>query len=317
MAFALRSVIACRYLARLSSPFFLLTSKGTPMAKPFLLMIRIFRPWKPQARTTALFFCISLSAGLTGLGCGFSSGAQPPGKGPGHRAQTLALTPQQELALGRQAYKEVLSNPKEFGAVIPADRPECKHVRAVAQRIIEAAGIEPLQREINLRNGYRFEWEVNVLDNDQINAFCLPGGKIAVFRGLLRVVQNDDQLATVIAHETAHALAHHSSERLARKEMNRGGIGVIWSKAFDRQEEAEADHIGLFLMTFAGYNPDHAVIFWKRMQQTAGGQKGLPEILSDHPSDAHRIQSMSNWVPQAKAAKRALDEGRIEPARGR
>jgi predicted Zn-dependent protease len=287
------------------------------MAKPFLLMIRILRPWKLQVRTTALFFCISLTAGLTGLGCGFSSGAQTAGEGPGHRAQALALTPQQELALGRQAYKEVLSHPKEYGAVIPADRPECRRVRAVAQRIIEAAGIEPLQREINLRKGYRFEWEVNVLDNDQINAFCLPGGKIAVFRGLLRVVQNDDQLATVISHETAHALAHHSSERVALKEMNRGGPGGIWSKAYDRQEESEADHIGLFLMTLAGYNPDEAVLFWKRMQQATGGHQGLPEILSDHPSDAHRIQSMTNWAPKAKAAKRAFDEGRIEPARSR
>ncbi len=145
-------------------------------------------------------------------------------------AQTLALSPRQELALGRQAYKEVLSNPRKYGPVMPADRPECQRVRAIAQRIIHAAGIEPLQREINLRKGYRFEWEVNVLDNEQVNAFCLPGGKIAVFHGLLRVVQNDDQLATVLSHEIAHALAHHSSERVARKEMNQGGLGGSGAK---------------------------------------------------------------------------------------
>jgi predicted Zn-dependent protease len=290
--------------------------EGMRMAAPFLLKIGITFPWKPRVCTIALF-CISLSAGLAGFGCEFPSGAEAAGEGPGHRAQELALSPQQELTLGRQAYKEVLSNPREYGSVVPADRPECRRVRAVAQRIIEAAGIEPLQREINLRKGYRFEWEANVLNNDKINAFCLPGGKIAVFRGLLQVVQNDDQLATVISHETAHALAHHSSERVARKEMNHGGLGVIWSKAYDRQEESEADHIGLFLMTFAGYNPDEAVLFWKRMQQATGGQQGLPEILSDHPSDTRRIQSMTKWTPQAKAAKRAFDERRIEPARGR
>jgi predicted Zn-dependent protease len=282
------------------------------MAKPFLMKLG----GRPPVCSIALF-CISLSAGLTSFGCEFQGGPVAPGEGPGHRAQELALSPQQELALGRQAYKEVLSNPREYGPVIPADRPECQRVRAVTQRIIHAAGIEPLRREINLRKGYRFEWEVNVLDNDQINAFCLPGGKIAVFSGLLRIVQNDDQLATVISHEIAHALAHHSSERVARKEMNHGGLGGIWSKAFDREEESEADHIGLFLMTFAGYDPDEAVLFWKRMQRATGGRQGLPEILSDHPSGAHRIQNMTNWAPKAKAAKRAFDEGRIEPARGR
>lgn len=286
------------------------------MAGSFLLKFGIRYASRPRVWPITLF-CISLSAGLAGIGCEFPSGPEAAGEGPGHRTQTLALSSQQELALGRQAYKEVLSNPREYGAVIPADRPECQRVRAIAQRIIDAAGIEPLQREINLRKGYRFEWEVNVLDKDQINAFCLPGGKMAVFLGLLRVARNDDQLATVISHETAHALAHHSSERVARKELNRGGLGVIWSKAFDRQEEAEADHIGLFLMTFAGFNPDEAVLFWERMQQATSGQQRLPEILSDHPSDAHRIQSMRNWVPQAKAGKRAFDEGRIEPARDR
>lgn len=264
-----------------------------------------------------LLVCLSLSAGWTFFGCDFPNDPGGGQNGPGHRAQQLALSPQEELALGRRAYKEVLSNPNEFGRVIPADQPECQRVRGIAQRIIQAVGIEPLQREINLRKGYRFEWEVNVLENKQVNAFCLPGGKVAVFQGLLRVVQNDDQLATVLSHEIAHALAHHSSERIARNEMNRSGFGGIWNKAYDREQEAEADHIGLFLMTFAGYDPVEAVQFWERMQQAAAGQQHLPEILSDHPSDAHRIRNMKVWLPQAKAGKQAFDEGRIEPARGR
>jgi metalloendopeptidase OMA1, mitochondrial len=263
-------------------------------------------------------YWICTFAVLVTVGCEFPSGAAGAGggEGPGHRQQRLALSPQQELELGRDAYREVLSNPKEYGRVIPADRPESQRVRKVARRIIHAAGIEPLQREINLRKGYRFKWEVNALDKPAVNAFCLPGGKVAVFDGILRVARNDDQLATVLSHEIAHALAHHSSERVARKGMDRGGLGVIWSKAYDRQEESEADHIGLFLMTFAGYDPEEAVRFWERMQQASGGQK-IPEILSDHPSDAHRIQQMKQWVPKAKAAKKAFDEGRIAPAPGR
>jgi predicted Zn-dependent protease len=258
--------------------------------------------------------CLCLSAITAISGCDVPNGAAGGGQGPGHRAQTLGLSPEQELELGRQAYRQVLANPSKYGRVVPREQPECQRVRGVAERIIHAWEIEPLQREINLRKGYRFEWSINVLDKDDINAFCLPGGKMFVFRGLLRVVQNDDQLATVISHEMAHALAHHGSERVARDEVNRGPLGGVWSKSYDRAQEAEADHIGLFLMTFAGYDPAEAVRFWERMAQATAGQQRLPEILSDHPSDAHRIQNMRNWVPRARAAKQAFDEGRIEPA---
>jgi predicted Zn-dependent protease len=261
----------------------------------------------------AAAFC-ALCLALVTAGCEFPNGGGPQGQGPGHRPQMLALSPQQELELGRRAYREVLSHPEEFGRALPVDSPEVQRVRAVTRRIIRAAEIEPLQREINLRPGYRFEWEVNVLDSNKVNAFCLPGGKIAVFKGMLRVVQNDDQLATVLSHEIAHALAHHSSERLARQEINRGGIGGFWSKAFDREQESEADHIGVFLMTLAGYDPDEANRFWDRMQRIAGGRQAIPEILSDHPSDERRIRQLEKWIPRAKAAKQAYDEGRIAPA---
>ena len=262
-------------------------------------------------------FCSLIAAiGLTIFGCEFSGGASAGGggEGPGRRAQKLGLSPEQELQLGRQAYKAVLSSPSKYGRVVPADRPECQRVREIAQRIIHASKIEPLQREINLRRDGKFEWEVNVLDMNQVNAFCLPGGKMVVFKGLLPVAQNDHQLATVISHEMAHALAHHSSERAARQEMNQSGLGGFWSKAYDREQESEADHIGLFLMTFSGYDPLEAVHFWERMQQATGGQQRLPEILSDHPSDAHRIQDIKAWIPKAKAARKAFDEGQIAPA---
>lgn len=247
-------------------------------------------------------------------GCG-DLGGEGAGEGPGRRRQELALTPQQELEVGRRAYREILEQYR--GRILPADSTAVKRSRQVAARIVKAAGIEPLQREINLRlEGYRFEWEVNVLEDKQINAFCLPGGKIAVFSGLLRIVQDDDQLATVLAHEIAHALAHHASERIARAHNTPGGesiLGQLTSKKHDREQEAEADKIGVFLMTFAGYDPREAIVFWERMQQAHQGG-GPPEILSDHPSDARRIQAMKDNVRRAVAGKKAFDEGRIAPA---
>jgi predicted Zn-dependent protease len=260
--------------------------------------------------------CITLFGGLTIMGCGVPSDQEGDGEGPGSRAQTLALSPKQELQLGRKEYQDVLNNPEEYGRVLPQDGPECKRARGVAERIVKASEIEPLQREIKLRKGYRFEWEVNVLDNRQANAFCLPGGKIAVFVGILRVAEDDAQLATVISHEISHALAHHTSERVARRQKSGLG-GGIWEKAFDRSQESEADHIGLFLMTFANYDPDEAVHFWEKMQQLSAGHQSLPEFLSDHPSDAHRVQQMKEWLPNAVAAKKAYDEGRVAPASGR
>jgi len=157
--------------------------------------------------------------------------------------------------------------------------------------------------------------EANVIHSQQVNAFALPGGKIAVFTGILPVAQDDDQLATVLSHEIAHVLAHHASERLAREQSGR--VGFLSRKAYDRGQESEADHIGVFLMTFAGYDPEEAIRFWQRMQRISEDRGQVPEFLSDHPSDAHRLRALEGWVPRARLAKRAFDEGRIAPERGR
>jgi predicted Zn-dependent protease len=273
--------------------------------------------------------CLAGSAMIPGCASG-------TGEGPGHRPQTLALTPEQELSLGEQAYKEVLSKSR-----VVRNGPEVERVRGIGQRIVTAAEIEPLQREINLRiKDYRFDWEFNVLDSNQVNAFCLPGGKVAVFTGLLQVAEKDDWLATVMAHEIAHALAHHASERLAQQQkLERAAeaaagvlgrmdpqereelIGLLAAGArvgslpFDRRQESEADHIGLFLMTFAGFDPHEALHFWGRMQEVSQRRGRVPEILSDHPSDARRIAQIREWIPQAVAAKKALDEGQVLPER--
>jgi predicted Zn-dependent protease len=254
---------------------------------------------------------ISVVIALTISGCERPNYGPPQGgEGPGRRQQQLALGPAQELQMGRQAYREILSNPQEFGKPLPASSAEVRRVQQIVNRIIRSVEIDPLMREMNIRKGYRYEWEVNVLDTNKINAFCLPGGKIGVFRGIMQVAENDDQLATVLSHEIGHALAHHSSERLAHGEFNRGVSGKLWAKAFDRQQESEADHIGIFLMAFADYDPQQAVHFWERMESLSQGRQ-IPEVLSDHPSDARRVHDIQDWVPKARAAKQAYKDGNI------
>lgn len=264
-------------------------------------------------------------------------GCSPPagggnGEGPGHRSQRLGLTPEQEYSLGQQAYRQILAKSR-----VVRGGSEVERVRRVGARIVRAAEIEALQREVNYRlTGYRWDWEFNVLEDRQINAFCLPGGKVAVFSGLLSVAENDDQLATVLGHEIAHALAHHANERIARQQYQEhairaaggvlgqldprhaellivllGGVSNVQGLSYDRKQESEADHIGVFLMTFAGYDPEAALRFWQRMQQAAAGHGHPPAILSDHPSDAERLTQLQEWVPRARAGKRAFDAGRV------
>jgi metalloendopeptidase OMA1, mitochondrial len=230
-----------------------------------------------------------------------------PGEGPGHRQQELGLSPREELEVGRRAYREVLAEYR--GRTLPDSAPEVQRVERIVRGLAKAAEIEPLQREINLRvRGYTFEWEVRVVRDRQINAFCLPAGKMVVFTGIIPVAQNEAQLAAVLSHEMAHALAHHGSERVAREQS---GGGILRSLQYDRSQESEADKIGVFLMPFAGYDPEEAVTFWRRMARITGEGGQVPEILSDHPSHATRIKNLAAWAPKARAAKKAYDEGRI------
>jgi len=248
---------------------------------------------------------------LAGSGC-MPSGQQG-GSGPGHRRQNLGLTPEQEYDLGKKAYRKIIDEARQKDALLPQDSQPVELVRRVGQRIVKAVQIEPLQREINLHlQGYRFDWQFNVIRSREVNAFCLPGGGIVVYTTLLRIVDNESQLATVLAHEIAHALAHHANERITTEESGR--VNWLYRQAYDREQESEADHICLFLMTFAGYDPDEALTFWQHMQRLSrGGQ--LPEILSNHPSDRRRIEQIRGWIPQAKAAKEAYEHHHIAPAR--
>ena len=301
----------------------------------------------PRRRTNGLaVLFLSMASVLSPMACAPPEGtpvsgggsADTGGLGPGRRAQSLALSPEEELQLGRKAYREILAKSQP----LPQNSEPVRRVRRVGGRIARAAEIEPLDREINLHFDPNYvEWEFNVLEDKQVNAFCLPGGKVVVYTGLLNLVQDDDDyLATVISHEIAHALAHHASERLATQNLlgqahlasdsslNRldnadkarivqvlAGLGSsLYGLSAERKQESEADHIGLFLMTFAGYDPEKAVNFWQRMMQESQGRGAPFEILSDHPSDARRINQIQAWAPQAEGAKKAFDEGRIAPA---
>ncbi|MEO6183178.1 MAG: M48 family metallopeptidase, partial [Verrucomicrobiota bacterium] len=172
------------------------------------------------------------------------------------------------------------------------------------------------------------QWEFVVFESKEANAFCLPGGKIGVYTGILPITQDEAGLATVISHEVAHAVAHHGAERMSEaKAMALGGQAVsalsanaqpITQSGFglaygivakvgrelphSRLQETEADHIGLKFMTRAGYDPESAVDFWKRFSafnEKAGGS-GTPAFLRTHPVDSKRIADLQKWIPEVK-----------------
>ena len=189
-----------------------------------------------------------------------------------------------------------------------------------------AAATERYLRENNLSHEIsNFKWEFNLVQDKQVNAFCMPGGKIVVYEGLMKLAKTDDELAVVLGHEVAHAVAKHSNERMSqqiaaqygarilsaslsdksqtiqRVATNVYGLGAQYGlmMPFSRKHESEADYMGLVFMTMAGYNPDVAVNFWKKM--SAGSKGQIPEMMSTHPSDIHRINAIRKALPGIKA----------------
>jgi metalloendopeptidase OMA1, mitochondrial len=229
-----------------------------------------------------------------------------------HRTQHVALTDQQQMQLGSQQYAKTLRTNRQR---IVSSGPQYAEVQRVAKRIEAVAS----------RDKPAFIWKVTLLRENVANAYCLPGGKIVVYSGILPVTQNDAGLATVLGHEVAHATAEHVAERIERQHLTEvaaaiiaGGVaftpgqyarilallGVGATLPFSRAQESEADHIGLIYMARAGYDPRQAVAFWQRMQRASKG-KEPPEFLSDHPSDAHRVERVEGWLPEAELAYKA------------
>ena len=236
-----------------------------------------------------------------------------------HRTQRVGLTDQQQMELGSQQYAKTL---QQYHAQIVRSGDAYQEVQRVAKRIEVVAG----------RDKPDFVWKVTLLRNKEANAYCLPGGKIVVYTGILPFTKSDAGLATVLGHEVAHATAEHSAERIERDHLTRvaatiiaGGVAFtpsqyihvlallgVGSEAaslpFSRDQESEADHIGLVYMARAGYRPQEALAFWKRMRRGSSG-KEPPEFASDHPSDAHRIQRIRDWLPEAEREYRPAQAG--------
>ncbi len=199
---------------------------------------------------------------------------------------------------------------------------DAQMITKVGQRISSAA-----ERWLNA-NGYPgylkdYQWEYNLVNDDTVNAWCMPGGKIVFYTGILPITQTETGVAVVMGHEVAHALADHGAQRMSagmlqqigavagnvaikdpekRNMFNQAyGIGsaVGVMLPFSRSHETEADRIGLQIMAIAGYNPDEAANLWRRMKARAGGQ-APPEFLSTHPSSDTRISNLTAWAPAAK-----------------
>lgn len=226
-----------------------------------------------------------------------------------HRVEHVSLTDAQQMKLGAQEYAKTL---RQNRARIVASGPQYAEVQRVAARIESVAR----------RDKPNFVWKVSLIRKNEANAFCLPGGKIVVYTGILPLTGNDAGLATVLGHEVAHATAEHVAERIEREHLTEvaatiiaGGVaftpgqflriqallGVGATLPFSRSQESEADHIGLVYMARAGYDPRQALAFWKRMQRASQGREP-PEFLSDHPSDARRVARVRGWLPEAERA---------------
>jgi predicted Zn-dependent protease len=235
------------------------------------------------------------------------------------RSQLVLVSPEQEAKLGAQAFRQVLGESRV--ETRPAvNRP----VQEVGRRLARAANRE------------EFQWEFAVIDDPkQVNAFALPGGKVAVYTGLFPIAQDTTGLAVVLGHEIAHVLARHGAERMSQGLLAQAGgsllgallgggptadlilaaygvgaqVGVLLP--YSRTQESEADHIGLLLMAQAGYDPRAALGFWQRMERVGGN--GPPEFLSTHPSHGTREQQIEAWLPEAMRHYQASAHAANEP----
>lgn len=245
--------------------------------------------------------------------------------------KTLALIPNSQLFPTSFAqYNQVISE----GKVVTGTQ-QSEMIKRVGQRIAVAA-----ERWLNANGkpGYLndYKWEYNLIQEDIVNAWCMPGGKIAFYTGILPVAENETAIAVIMGHEVAHALANHGQQRMSASILQQAGaVGLnvalqddeniaLYNQAygigtniggmlpFSRSHETEADRIGLYLTAIAGYNPDEGAELWRRMAQASGGQ-APPEILSTHPANQTRIDNLTALAPQAKAEAQKFGVSSFRP----
>ena len=224
------------------------------------------------------------------------------------RKSHVAMSTREEALLGLQSYQQVLAQSESIDS-----GPELEMIKRVASRLASATA----------KAGADFDWQVSLIRSSQINAFCLPGGKVVVYTGILPITQNEPALATVLGHEMAHATSRHGSQRVLEQNLAQTALtGVAMSLSdmdydkqravmgalgagtqfgvlmpFSRKHESEADAIGLLYMARAGYDPRESIRFWQRMENAGGAQP--PEFLSSHPSHGTRIQQLEAEMPKA------------------
>ncbi len=247
------------------------------------------------------------------IGCGTTSTVPITG-----RKQNLMVSDQQILSLSNQEYQKYMKTAKPS-----TNKQNTEMVKRVGRKLANAVtnylNSNGLSNEVA-----NFQWEFNLVQDNQVNAFCMPGGKIVVYEGLLPVAKDETSLAIVLGHEIAHAVAKHSAEQMStaiRQQYGAQALSVLMagtgmssgiqniagtvfglgakgaSAKYSRNHESEADHLGIIFAAMAGYNPDAAVAFWQRMSAATGG--GSNSWLSTHPSDATRIKQIKEWLPEA------------------
>lgn len=234
------------------------------------------------------------------------------------RSQLNLLPASQVMSMSFQQYDEFLKTHQ-----LSTNGAQTIMVKRVGQRIQSA--VENYFSQKGLSDQLKgYNWEFNLVESPEANAFCMPGGKVVVYSGLLPITNNEIGLSVVMGHEVAHAIAEHGNERMSQGMLTElGGMALsvalqekpeqtqaLWMTAFgvgsqvgvilpfSRLHESEADQLGLIFMAMAGYNPQEALSFWERMAKMKAGQ-APPEFLSSHPSDATRIANVKKWIPQA------------------
>lgn len=233
------------------------------------------------------------------------------------RRQLNMLPESTLMGMSLTSYKQFLSENK----VLANGNDQTAMVKRVGQKIATAVEVF-LKQKKQTKRIKNFKWEFNLVDDPTVNAWCMPGGKVVVYTGLLPVTQTETGLAIVMGHEIAHAIARHGNERMSQGLLvQAGGIGLsvalsqkpqltqnlfmqaygvsstLGTLGYSRKHESEADKMGLIFAAMAGYDPNEAVPFWQRMAKMGGG--GGPQILSTHPSDETRIKDLKAFMPQA------------------
>lgn len=238
------------------------------------------------------------------------------------RKQVMLVSEQEVLSSSLSQYGEFMQSAKKS-----TNKAETEQVVRVGKRI--AAATEEYLRANGLADEVKnFSWEFNLVADPQMNAFCMPGGKIVVYEGIMKIMSSDDDLAVVLGHEVAHAVAKHSNERMSQQVLSQYGAAILSTAVsnksaavqdaanivyglgsqygvmlpFSRKHESEADYMGLVLMTMAGYNPGAAVGFWQKM--AAAGSGSVPEFMSTHPSNEHRISDIQRYLPEMEKYKK-------------